>query len=234
MPAAFTTSEAIQYGFSRFGEEAGYCFGLFAAVESVTLIASFVVAYHITVASQLITQMDSVPPDALLYAFLPTYFVIRIAGQVLVNKSLLMLHDGRKISWDEVLGFDFGYHFPAMMRMLAATVVYSIWATVLTFLVILPGLFASSTLRLFKFVIVDHETDAVEGLRESYELAGESKGELVSLNVLSTVMRGVGLLCLGIGFIPASAICGLAEAYAYKRLSQAQEFVQQHGGTQRL
>lgn len=230
MTNAFSTSEAIQYGFSRFGEESGYCLRLIGAVEALSLIGSLTVAYLITVASQVITQLDSVPPDAILYAFIPTYFVMRVAGQVLVNKSLLMLHDGRKITWDEVLGFDFGYHFGTIMKVTAATVVYSLWAVLLTLLFVLPGLFATSTLRFFKFVIVDREADAVDGLRESYELCGPYKGELVSLNVLSTMMRLAGLACLGIGFIPASAVCGLAEAYAYKRLVQANDYQHQHLG----
>jgi phosphatidylglycerophosphatase A len=228
MTAAFSTSEALQYGFARFGEETGYCFGLFAAVEGVCLVSSAVLAFHVGLAAQLITGLHRIPPDTILYAFLPIYFLVRIASQVLLNKALLMLHDGRKITWDEILGFDFGYHMPSIMRVSAATIIYSIWSGMLTLFFILPGLFASSNLRFFKFVIVDRETEAIEGLRESYTISGTSKGELVSLNILSTVMRVVGFLCLGIGFIPVSAICGLAEAYAYKRLVQAYEFSQQH------
>lgn len=234
MTAAFTTSEAIQYGFSRFGEESGYCLGLLAGVEIISLLASSVVAYHICVLARLITQMDSMPPDSIVYAFIPTYFVIRTFAQVPVNKALLMLHDGRKITRDELLGFDYGYHFSVMMRMTAASIVYGIWASFLTIVFILPGLFATSTLRFFKFAIVDKETDAVEGLRLSYEISGESKGELISLNVLSSVIRLLGLLCLGIGFIPASAICGLAEVYAYKKLAIAHDYQLQNAGTVKL
>jgi hypothetical protein len=228
MTAAFTTSEAIQYGFTRFGEETGYCFSLFASVEVVCLVSSAVLSYLIALGAQLITGLDSLPPDSMVYPFIPIYFILRTAAQVMVNKALLMLHDGRKITWDEILGFDWMYHLPSALRMIAATIVYSMWSGVMTLVLILPGLFASSNLRFFKFIIVDRETPAIEGLRESYEISGTSKGELVSLNVLSSVMRLVGLLCLGVGFIPVSAICGLAEAYAYKRLVQAYEFQQQH------
>jgi uncharacterized membrane protein len=224
----------MQYGFTKFGEESGYIVSLMGAVEAVTLVSSAVIAFQVCFLAQWITQLDSTPPDTFWYAFIPAYFIIRIAGQVLVNKALLMLHDGRKISWDEILGFDFGYHIPLIMRMMAATIAYWMWAMLLTLILIIPGLFATSTLRFFKFTIVDHDTDAVEGLRESYELAGENKGELVSLNVLTSGMRLIGMLCLGVGFVPASAICGLAEAYAYKRLAQAYEYQQQHLGTQQL
>jgi hypothetical protein len=228
MTAAFTTSEAIQYGFARFGEETSYCFGLFFGVELACLVSSVVLASCVALGAQLITGLDSLPPDAIVYPFVPIYLLIRTIAQVMINKALLMLHDGRKITLDEILGFDWGYHLPTALRMVAASIVYSFWAGALTFVLVIPGLLASSNLRFFKFVIVDGETPAIEGLRESFAISGTSKGELVSLNVLSTVMRLVGLLCLGVGFIPVSAICGLAEAYAYKRLVQANEFQQQH------
>jgi hypothetical protein len=228
MTAAFTTSEAIQYGFTRFGEETGYCFGLFFTVEAACLVSSAVLSVLTALAAQLITGLDSLPPDSFVYPFIVIYFLLRTTAQVMVNKALLMLHDGRKISWNEILAFDWGYHLPSAMRMIAATIIYSIWSGVMTLALIVPGLFASSNLRFFKFIVVDRETPPIEGLRESYEISGTSKGELVSLNVLSSVMRLVGLLCLGVGFIPVSAICGLAEAYAYKRLVQAYEFQQQH------
>lgn len=228
MTAAFTTSEAIQYGFSRFGQETTYCLALFAGVELACLVSSVVLASSAAIVAQRISELDSLPPDAIVYLFVPIYLFIRTVAQVMVNKALLMLHDGRKITLNEILGFDWGYHMPAALRMVGASVVYSIWTGGMTLALILPGLFASSNLRFFKFVIVDREAPAIEGLRESYEIAGTSKGELVSLNVLSSVMRLVGLVCLGVGFIPVSAICGLAEAYAYKRLVQAYEFQQQH------
>jgi hypothetical protein len=228
MTAAFTTTEAIHYGFSRFGEETAYCFGLFGGVELFCLVSSAVLSYQIALVGQLVMQFHTMPPDAMVYPFLPIYFVLRTCAQVFVNKALLMLHDGRKISFDEMLGFDWVYHFPIVMRMIGATIVYMLWFSTLSMALFVPGLFASSNLRFFKFVVVDRETPAIEGLRESYEIAGTSKSELVSLNVLSSVMRLTGLCCLGIGFIPVSAICGLAEAYAYKRLVQAYEFQQQH------
>lgn len=228
MTAAFTTSEAMHYGFTRFGEETRYCIGLFASIELFCLVSSVVLSYQVALIAQLVMQFDTMPPDAIVYPFFPIYFILRTCAQVLANKALLMLHDGRKITFDEILGFDWTYHFPIVVRMMGASIVYMMWQTTLTLALLVPGLFASSNLRFFKFVVVERETPAIEGLRESYEIAGTSKGELVSLNVLSSVMRLTGLLCLGIGFIPASAICGLAEAYAYKRLVQAYEFQQQH------
>ncbi len=234
MTAAFSSGEAIQYGFSRFGEEPGYCFMLIGAVEALSLVSAAVIAYQTTLLCQLLTQLGSTPPDTFLYAFLVVYFFVRIAGQLVVNQGLLMLHDGRKFTLSDLLGFDFGKHFPAMVRLTAATLVYTVAITVLTFVLVIPAIFAASTLRLFKFVMVDHDAEATEGLRESFEISGQSKGELVSLNLLATAVRIVGIVCLGITFIPASAVCGLAEAYAYRRLTKTHEYELRHNSTQRL
>lgn len=233
MSSAFSTSEAIQYGFARFGEESGYCLKLLGCVELVSLVGASMIAYHMTLLCQLITQLDSAPPDAMVYAFVGSYLLVRIPGQVLINKALLMLYDGRKISRDEVLGFDFGYHMSAALRLAAAGLVYTCWS-LLGMLAIIPGILISSTRKFFKFLIVDRDADAIQSICASREIAANDTGELISLNIFTTLTRLIGILCLGIGFIPASAICGLAEVYAYKRLVQAHDSELEHVGTQPL
>lgn len=218
-----SAKEAMQYGYGQFQAESGRCIAFLLSVEIVILAAACSLSLSITALAQLITQLDSPPPDTFWYVFAVTYSVLRCCAQVLVNKWLLLLSEGRVISKDELLGFDFGYHFSAMLKMLAASMVFNIFTVVGTFFFIAPGLYSVSTLRFYKFLIVDRDADAVQGLRESYEICGDTKGELIALSVVSFFLKVAGLLCFGIGFIPVNAVCGLAEAYAYKRLLQAYE-----------
>jgi uncharacterized membrane protein len=217
----FSAMEALQAGFATFGEHAGHCVMVMAAVEGCCLLAAFTVGRNITVATQVLTQMDSVPPDTFVYAFIAVYLIVRCAAQVIVNKWLLMLHDGREMTMDELLGFDMVYQVPQMLRMMAASLVFSIYAVLGTLMLVVPGLLATSTLRFYKFLIVDKNADAVEGLRESYELSSHHKGGLVTFNILSGLVKLLGLAFFGIGYVPASAACGLAEAYAYRQLVRA-------------
>lgn len=217
----FSVKEAFQYGMGVYKSEAWRCFGFLLAVEITILVASVSVSMNICAMAQLITQLDSQPPDMFWYVVIPTYAILRCCAQVLVNKWLLLVSEGRVISWDEVLGFDSGYHFAAMLKMLAASFIFNFFAIVGSALFIMPGVYAASTLRFYKFLIVDRDADAVEGLRESYELCTDNKAALQQLTIVSAIMKVAGFLCFGIGYIPASAVCGLAEAYAYKRLLQA-------------
>lgn len=217
----FSAMEALQAGFAVFREHAAHCVMVMGAVELCCLLTAFTVGRNITVATQLLTQMDSVPPDTGIYAFMVVYVIVRCAAQVLVNKWLLMLNDGREMTMDELLGFDMVYQVPQILRMMAASIVFNIYAVLGTLMLVVPGLFATSTLRFYKFLIVDKNTDAVDGLRESYELSSHDKGGLISFNVLTGAVKLLGLACFGIGYVPASAACGLAEAYAYRKLVRA-------------
>jgi uncharacterized membrane protein len=221
--AAFSASEALQYGFSRFNSESGHCLKFLFGVEISILFASLSISLMVTALAQLITQLDSAPPDTFLYVFIPTFLILRCGAQVLVNKWLLLLSEDRVISRDEVLGFDFAYHFSSILKMLAASLVYAVFTLVGSLLLLMPGLYVFSTLRFYRLFIVDRDADAIEALRESYQISGDSKGQIVALSFLSLVLRLAGLVCLGVMYVPASAVCGLAEAYAYKKLLAAYE-----------
>jgi uncharacterized membrane protein len=214
----FNAMEAMRYGFSTYGTDSGYCLRFLIAVEAVIFLAAVSVSLSLSALTQLITQLDSLPPDTFWYLFIPTFLIFRCSAQVLINKWLLLLNDGRMISRDEILGFDFAYHLAAIFKMLAASFVYNVFTFIGTLLVFVPGLYAFSTLRFYRFLIIDRDADAVEGLRESYQLCGRSKGQIIVLNVFTLLLKLAGLLCFGVGYFPASAVCGLAEAYAYRKL----------------
>lgn len=221
--STFTAMDALRFGFSRYAQEAGYCFVFLGFVEIVLLWSAATAAFLMVTLAQLIMQLDAAPPDSYFYAFVISYLVIRSGGQGIVNKWMLMMYDGQKVPFAELLGYDFIFHMPLMIKMVAASLVFNFYVIFGTFLFVLPGLFASSTLRFYKFVIAEQEVDSIDGLRQSYEISGAYKGELVALNVMTSLLKAVGALFFGVGLIPACAISGFAEAYAYKRLLSAED-----------
>jgi uncharacterized membrane protein len=221
--APLTAMSALRFGMSKYSEDAGYCFGFLALVEIVCLLSAGSVAWHTVLLAQLIFQLDQAPPDSYLYVFLSAYLVIRTAAQAVINRWLLMMHDGRRITFDELFGFDFAYHMPTTIRLMGASFVYSLYGLLGSLLLLLPGLFFNAVLRYYRFLIIERDADAVQGLRESYELSGQFKGQLVVLSITSGLIKLGGICCFGIGYIPASAVCGLAEAYAYRQMMRAYE-----------
>ena len=224
----FSSQNALRFGFDAFKENAGYCMMLMLAVEAISVISAAALAANLTIAAMLIMQLDVPPPDTFFYSFLVIYMLVRTLMNVPLSKAFLMLSDGRKISADELLGFDTIYYMPAFFRFLAANFIFAFYTLFGTFLLIVPGIFVAANLRYFKFFIVDQNTDAVESLRESYEIAGNKKPELVSFFIATSLIKAAGLLCLGVGVIPASAICTLAEAFAYKTLLEQADSLPQH------
>jgi hypothetical protein len=224
----FSMQNALRFGFDVFKENAGYCTMLMLSIEAISIISAAALAGNLTVAAMLIMQLDVPPPDTFFYSFLVLYMFIRTLMNVPLSKAFLMLSDGRKISADELLGFDTMFYMPAFFRLLAANFIFACYTLFGTFLLIVPGIFVAANLRYYKFFIVDQNADAVESLRESYEIAGNKKPELVSFFIATSLIKAVGLLCLGVGVVPASAICTLAEAFAYKTLLEQADSLPQH------
>jgi uncharacterized membrane protein len=218
MEPPFSAMEAMRYGFARYGEEGGACFVFLALVEFLCLLSSAVLAFNAVIGAQTLFQLNVAPPESPFVAFIAFYLLIRSTAQLVINKWLLYLHDEREFGFNELFGFDCMQNVAAAARMAAASLVYTFYTCFGTFLLILPGLFAASTLRFYRFLIIDRDTDAIEGLRESFELSGPYKGQLINLHIMTSLLKLAGLCVFGIGYIPAAAISGLAEAYAYRRL----------------
>jgi hypothetical protein len=214
----FSAINALRFGWHTFSENAGYCCGFLGLVEAACIVAAAVLAFHFVLAAQMLFQLDSPPPESYVLAFLVIYFCLRCPAQVLLNRWLLLLSDQQYVSYSELFSFDFLVQIPLIIRLAAASFIFNCYCLLGTCFLILPGVLVSSTLRFYKFLIIDSEADAVQSLRESYELTRDYKGQLVGLNVLCTTLKVLGLCVFGIGWVPASAVCGLAEAYAYRKL----------------
>ena len=180
----FSATEALRYALDKFNEDAGYCCGFLGLIELVCLAASAVLSFHCVLAAQLLFQLDSPPPESYLsLAFLVIYFCLRCPCQLVINRWFLLLLDGQHVSYDELFSFNFLSQVPLVLRLAAASIICSCYTLLGTILLVFPGVFAASTLRFYKFLIIDRDADAVQALRQSYEICGESKGQLVGLSL---------------------------------------------------
>jgi uncharacterized membrane protein len=221
----FSAASALRFAVDKYSEDGGYCFSFLGIIEAACLLSAGVLSFNCVLSAQLLfgqfsLQSEPAPPESYFVAFVVIYLLVRACAQVVINKWLLALQDGQPMSFDELLGFDFGYHLPVTVRLTAASLVFNFCTLVGSVLLFGPGLFLASTLRFYKFIIVDRDADAVQGLQESFELSGPHKKQLIKLSAITAGFKLLGLCLFGIGFVPACAISGLAEAYAYKQLLQ--------------
>lgn len=218
---SFSASTALSAAFATFKQNSSYCLVFLSAIEIVSLVAAASLAMNTCAVVQLLTQLDCLPPETFPCVFIAYFIVLRCLMNVVVCKVFLLLSEGKKVTVDDVLGFDVPYHLPLMLKYFASALVFFVYATLGTILFVLPGIFVTSTLRFYKFMVVDRDADSIQGLKDSYELGLSCKGELVSFNIMTALLKLAGLACLVVGLVPATAICTLAEAHAYRILGGA-------------
>ena len=100
----------------------------------------------------------------------------------------------------------------------ASTLMVTLYTLAGTLILVVPGVIAVSVLRFYKYLVLEDDEDAITSLRGSYELAAPHLGQLVMLQVMFIAIKCVGLLLLVVGLVPASVVCGLAEACAFNEL----------------
>lgn len=219
----FSAAKALRLGFEKYSRDAGYCWCVVGGIELLCLLSALMISFHLVVIAQLLFQLESPPPDSYLTAFLVCYIIARTAAQPLISLWALNFAEGNKLSVDELLGFDVAKHLPAFFKNasggFAAAACIAAGSTIL----IIPGIIVASSLRFYKFLVLEDDQGAIAALRGSYELSGGHLAQLVSFQLLSFLIKVGGLLLFGIGVVPALAVCRLAEASAYEELKASRD-----------
>jgi hypothetical protein len=214
----FSASRALSLGWQKYSGDAAYCWCVLGSIELLCVLSSFVISFHAVLVAQLLFQLDAPPPDSYIVMFLLSYALVRTAAQPVLSRWLVNLADGTKMTTDDLLGFDVAAHLPVLLKNAVSTVVVTLYTLAGTLILIVPGIVAVSVLRFYKYLVLEDDEDAITSLRGSYELSAGHLGQLVLLQVLSLAIKGVGLLLLVVGLVPASVVCGLAEACAFNEL----------------
>ena len=218
----FTAVKALQLGFEKYSQDPGYCWCVVGAIEFACFLASVIATFHVVLVAQLLFQLDAPPLDSYVIAFFACYFLIRTTAQPLMSRWLVSMAKGNRQSPDELLGFDVAAHLPIFFKNAAGTLVVTVYTTVGTLLLVVPGLIAVSSLRFYKFLVLSKDESAIASVRDSFDLSFDHLLQLVLLHLFSLGLKAGGLLLFVIGLVPALAVCGLAEACAYQELKAYQ------------
>ncbi|MGI9123798.1 MAG: hypothetical protein ACR2JM_03475 [Mycobacterium sp.] len=100
-----------------------------------------------------------------------------------------------------------------------ATLIVGILASIGNLACVLPGLVVTIFAMFSTIVIVDKNTSAIDGIRESVNLTKRHFGQVLLAWLVSLAMLFVGGLLCGVGLIVAAPVSYLFLVYTYRKLS---------------
>ncbi len=91
------------------------------------------------------------------------------------------------------------------------------------FLFVIPGIVFACKLAFVKYLVLDRKLEPVEAVKESWRMTKGHAGKIFWMGVLAVPIVIAGLICLGVGVIPAIMWIRCAFATMYYAVSEAEE-----------
>ena len=90
------------------------------------------------------------------------------------------------------------------------------------FFLIVPGIVFACKLAFVKYLVLDRKLDPVEAVKESWRMTKGHAGKIFLMGLLAIPIVIAGLICLGVGVIPAVMWIRCAFASMYFAVSEAE------------
>ncbi|WP_157109817.1 hypothetical protein [Thermanaeromonas toyohensis] len=146
----------------------------------------------------------------MLALFLAAYFVLEPG----IVSMFLAAERGEKLNAGDVLaGWQYGLKY--FLASAANMVAVALGLVCL----ILPGVYVFYRFRLFPYFLVDRNCGILGSLGESWAATSGRVLQMVSLDLLGLVVYALGVLCLIVGIVPASAVYRLMWAKFYGEIT---------------
>lgn len=91
------------------------------------------------------------------------------------------------------------------------------------FLLVIPGIVFACKLAFVKYLVLDRKLEPVEAVKESWRMTKGHAGKIFLMGVLAIPIVIAGLICLGVGVIPAIMWIRCAFATMYYAVSETEE-----------
>ncbi|MCK4557026.1 MAG: DUF975 family protein [Candidatus Aminicenantes bacterium] len=91
------------------------------------------------------------------------------------------------------------------------------------FLLVVPGIIFACKLAFVKYLVIDKKLDPVEAVKESWRMTKGHAGKIFLMGLLAFPIVIAGMICFGIGVIPAVMWIRCAFASMYYAVNEAEE-----------
>jgi len=201
MPAKFSKSEAIKYGWSVMKANFLFFLGLMLAIVAVNIVTSSITGLF-----------EKVPfvYFILTIAFMFVGFIMNLG----LLKIVLKFYDKQKPSFADLYR-----HYRLVLKFFLASIVVGFAVVVGLILFILPGIYLGIKLQFFSYFIVDKKMGSIEAIKASWAATSGSFWNLFLFALLCLGVNILGLMALGIGLLLTLPTTMMAIAYVYCKLS---------------
>lgn len=197
----FSRSEAIKFGFQVAKKNIFFFLGVMVIWAFITIISSSV-------------QGSLNANKQILVSFLFSLFmwVINSIFAMGVIKITLEFVSGKNPKLKEI------YYTKKVFNFILASLIRGFVVVLGLIFFIIPGIIFSIKLQYADYLIVDKKLDAVDALKQSWEMTKGVKWKLFVFGILLGLINVLGILCLLVGLLITVPLTMVANAFVYRKL----------------
>lgn len=197
----FSRSEAIKFGFQVAKKNIFFFLGVMVIWAFITIISSSV-------------QGSLNANKQILVSFLFSLFmwVINSIFAMGVIKITLEFVSGKNPKIKDI------YYTKKVFNFILASLIRGFVVVLGLIFFIIPGIIFSIKLQYADYLIVDKKLDAVDGLKQSWEMTKGVKWKLFVFGIILGLINVLGILCLLVGLLITVPLTMVANAFVYRKL----------------
>ncbi len=142
------------------------------------------------------------------------FTVLTLFFQIGFIKIILKLIDGHKAEISELWAYP-----QYLLRMIGATIVYTIIIVIGFILLIIPGIYLALRLQFYSYYIVDKNAGALDSLRMSWKATDKNVINIFLFMLLIIGINILGALALLVGLLITIPVSIIAVTLLYRKLS---------------
>jgi uncharacterized membrane protein len=201
MTTAFTSGEAIKFGWGKMKKH----FWFFVGLLIITCLIQTVPTGIANIFKQKVF---------ILYLFLiVAAWIIQVIVKMGVIKIILDIIDKDEASLKALFS-----RTDLLGRFILGSILYGLIVFAGLILLIVPGIIWAIKYQFFSYLIVDKNLGPLEAIKKSGEITSGNKGKLFWLGILFLLINLAGAICLLIGLLATIPTTMVALAYVYRKL----------------
>lgn len=197
----FSKSEAIKFGFKVAKKNIIFFLGVLVIWAFITLISSTIQG-----------SLNANRQFFVSFLFNLFMWVVNSIFSMGVVKITLEFVDGKNPKLKDI------YYTKKVFNFILSSLIRGVIVVLGLILFIIPGIIFSIKLQYADYLIVDKKLDAVDALKQSWEMTKGHKWNLFLFGILLGLINVLGFLCLLVGLLITVPLSMVVNAYVYRKL----------------